>query len=148
MIYREEKDPDQDLYDRLIELSAKWEEEGNCYGYVKNTQEEFEGKRIFTAREEDTVIAYLFGEEYRSSRMTSMIKEGSPCFEIDEIYVLPAYRGKGIGKKLFETMESCLKDCEAITLTAVAGDAEKLLAFYTGDNGMQIYSTRLFKKTG
>ena len=42
---------------------------------------------------------------------------------IDEIYVIPSYRSKGVGKELFKLMENEIKEsCDYITLSTSTKD--------------------------
>ena len=133
----------------LIELSALWEAENNCRGYVKNGADEFEGKRVFMSFYGKKVTGYLFGGGEKAKRSSSVMPDGTEYFEVDEIYVLPEYRGKGIGKKLFEYAENALKDEYGfIMLSTAAKDYKKILHFYIDLLGMDFWSARLFKKTG
>ena len=42
---------------KLIQLSARWAAEQNCYGYYPNTEADIAGKRIFLAEDEDGISA-------------------------------------------------------------------------------------------
>lgn len=130
----------------LIELSALWEAENSCRGYVKNTADEFEGKRVFAAFDGEKVVGYLFGCGEKAKNSSSVMPDGTEYFEVDEIYVLPEYRGKGIGKKLFEHAEKALKDEYGfIMLSTATKDYKKILHFYIDELGMEFWHARLFK---
>ena len=85
----------------LIGLSRDWESENSTYGYRANQREDIEGNRIFLAKEQDRIIGYLFGHGFKSESMRSIMPEGTPCFEVEELYVIPAFRSRGIGSALF-----------------------------------------------
>ena len=104
-----ETELNDELLHRLIDLSAKWEAEGSCYGYRTNGREDIEGNRIFIADDDGVVVGYLLGHEEKSKNAKSIMPDETPYFEIDEIYVLPENRSQGIGKALFSFVEQEVK---------------------------------------
>ena len=146
MIRLEESRIDDALCETLIAFSKDWEKEDISYGYIANGPEEFAGKRIFIAKDEEKTVAYLFGHEGKAESMASAIGKGSRCFEVDEFYVVPAYRNKGIGKQLFRFVESRLEGFDHITLATSTKDHKKILHFYIEEAGMEFHSAALFKK--
>ena len=142
-----EKELTKELSLELIRLSKMWEKENNVFGYVANDESEFKDKRIFVAVENNTIIGYLFGSGFKSKNMKSIMKEDTDCFEMDELYVIPEYRSKGIGKKLFQYAESMVKEkYDYITLSTANKNAKAILHFYIEEVGMEFWSARLFKK--
>lgn len=95
---------------RLIAFSEDWAAEGSCYGYRANERSDIEGNRIFLAEEDGETIGYLFGKICKSERMGSIMPEGTPYFEVEELYVVPAKRSRGIGERLFRFAEEAVKD--------------------------------------
>ncbi len=143
----EEREPDEALMDILIRLSADWEAENSCYGYRKNERADIEGNRIFTARDGEDVIGYLFGYLEKSQRSTSIMPDGTPVFEVEELFVKPEYRRKGIGKLLFSYAEAAVqKDADYIMLSAATKNWKAVFHFYLDELGMEFWSARLFKK--
>lgn len=77
----------------------------------------------------------------------SYIEVGSSCFSIDEFYVLPEFRSKGIGKKIFKALESeVMGKCAYITLSTSTKNYEAILKLYTKELGMVFHSAFLIKK--
>lgn len=143
-----ETKPDNHLLQELINLSADWEAEGSTYGYRKNDPSDIEPNRIFLAKEEGRILGYLFGHEERAENAGSIMPRGTPFFEIEELYILPEYRSRGIGQALFRFAEHIVKaeGLEFIILSTATKDYKRILHFYIDELGMDFWSARLFKK--
>ena len=143
----EERELDEELFDILIRLSADWEAENSCYGYRKNEKADIEGKRIFIAKDGEDVMGYLFGSLEKSERATSIMADGTPVFEVEELYVKPEYRSKGIGKLLFSHAEAAVRnDADYIMLSTATKNWRAIFHFYLDELEMEFWSARLFKK--
>ena len=133
--------------DILIRLSTDWEAENSCYGYRKNEKADIEGNRIFIAKDGENFIGYLFGYLEKSERSTSIMPDGTPVFEVEELYVKPEYRSKGIGKMLFTYAESAVRnEADYIMLSTATKNWRAIFHFYLDELGMEFWSARLFKK--
>ena len=142
-----EESPSEPLYAELIALSEAWEAENSCYGYRRNTKDDIDGNRIFTAREGGETIGYLFGHAEAATRSSSVMPDGTACFEIEEIYVKPEYRSRGVGSALFRFAEEQIKgSADFITLGTATKDYKAILHFYIDALGMDFWSARLFKR--
>lgn len=137
-----------EIVDKLILLSDEWAKENSCYGYRANTIEDIEPNRIFLATQKEEIIGYLFGKLCKAEKMNSILTDGEDYFEIEELYVIPTLRSKGIGKKLFDTLEDTLKneDVQHIMLSTATKDYQKIFNFYINELSMSFWSARLFKK--
>ena len=72
---------------------------------------------------------------------------GSRCFDVDEVYVLPAYRSQGIGGRLFQAIQEYAKtQADFLTLATSTKDYRRVLHFYAEQNGMDFHSAYLTKK--
>ena len=132
----------------LIACSESWEQENSCHGYRKNTEEDIKGNRIFLAMEEEEMVGYLFGYMDRGERKNSIHDKDEPFFEVEELYVKPELRSKGIGKQLFLYMEEVLKQekVELILLSTATKNYKAILHFYLDELGMEFWNARLFKR--
>lgn len=136
-----------DVMDELISLSAAWEEENSCHGYRRNQKEDIEGRRVFTAEKDDELIGYLFGVYEVFPHTASILLEGTPVFELEELFVRPEFRNRGVGKQLFEYAESAVKDnAEYLMLSTAAKNWKAILHFYLDELGMEFWNARLYKK--
>ncbi len=132
---------------QLIRFSEDWAAENSCYGYRPNDQSDIEGNRIFFAEDGGTVVGYLFGRVYRSEQMKSIMPEGTSCFEVEELYVVPERRSQGIGAQLFRYAEEAVKsEAEYMVLSTATKNWKAIFHFYLDELEMTFWSARLFRK--
>ena len=142
-----EVDLDEAVLAKLIRFSEDWTAENSCYGYRPNDRSDIEGNRIFFAEDDDAVVGYLFGKVYRSEQMRSIMPEGTPYFEVEELYVVPERRSQGIGEKLFRFAENAVKtEAEYMVLSTATKNWKAIFHFYLDELDMSFWSARLFKK--
>ncbi len=133
--------------EQLIRLSEQWEAEDSCRGYRANTMEDLEGRTVFLAEENDELQGYLFGKFCRAERTSTVMKEGTPFFEIEELYVIPSCRRKGLGQALFEYAEAQVKgEAELILLSTATKNWRAALHFYLEILDLDFWSATLFKR--
>ena len=142
-----EVDLNDEVLEQLIRFSEDWAAEGSCYGYRPNDRTDIEGNRIFFAEDGSTVTGYLFGRICRSEQMKSIMPEGTPYFEVEELYVVPEMRSRGIGAKLFGFAEETVKsEAEYMVLSTATKNWKAIFHFYLDELDMKFWSARLFKK--
>ena len=133
----------------LKQMSADWVAENSCRGYYANDESDIRGNRIFLALEGDTPVGYLFGQVTRAERTSTVMEENTPYFEVEELYIVPGWRSRGVGGGLFRYAESQVKqDAEYILLSTATKNWKAILHFYIDEMGMDFWSARLFKKIG
>ncbi|MBR4144540.1 MAG: GNAT family N-acetyltransferase [Lachnospiraceae bacterium] len=144
-----EVDLDETALAQLIRFSEDWTEENSCYGYRPNDKSDIEGNRIFFAEDDAAVVGYLFGKVYKSEQMKSIMPEGTPYFEVEELYVVPEKRSQGIGEKLFRFVEDTVKtEAEYMVLSTATKNWKAIFHFYLDELDMRFWSARLYKKIG
>ena len=138
-----------ELLDTLIRFSQDWEAEGSCYGYRANTAADIEGNRVFLLEGEDRALGYLFGHVEKAKQSSSIMPEGTPCFEVEELYVVPDCRSQGLGGALFRFAEDAVRGEAAYMMVGTATkNWRAILHFYLEELDMRFWSARLFKKLG
>lgn len=142
-----ETDLTEEVLNELIRMSEDWEKENSCHGYRKNDKSDIDGNRIFLAYDGDTVIGYLFGYAEKSKESSSIMPDGTPCFEIEELYVRPEYRNQGIGRKLFDFVENTVRgEVDYLMLSTATKNWKAILHFYLDELDMNFWNARLFKR--
>ena len=135
------------VLEKLIKMSEDWTAENSCYGYRPNDRSDIEGNRIFFASEDGKVVGYLFGKLFNSKNMKAVMPEKTPCFEVEELYVIPEKRSQGIGEALFWYVENAVKgEAEYIVLSTATKNWRAIFHFYIDELDMQFWSARLFKR--
>ena len=146
MIRYEFRKPEGGTARQLIDLSEAWVREDCSYGMITNEQSDL-CEPLVVALEDERIIGYLFGHFYEQQKASSCIPKTSRCFSVDELYVIPAFRGQGIGKRLFRMMEDKVLDsCDYITLSTSTKNYKSILKLYIEELGMCFHSAFLFKK--
>ena len=101
---------------------------------------------LVVAIDGDRIVGYIFGHYYEQQRRTSYIDAGKRCFSVDELYVVPKYRGQGIGSELYRMLENNVKEnCSYVTLTTPTKDYRSILKLYLEELEMDFVSAFLIK---
>lgn len=130
----------------LLKMSADWAAENSCRGYYTNEESDLEGNRFFLALDGDTPVGYLFGKLCRAQKSSTVMAEGTAFFEVEEIYIVPAMRSKGIGGALFRFAEDAVRgEADFVLLSTATRNWRAILHFYIDELGMDFWSARLFK---
>ena len=145
MIRYEFRKPSGDTVLQLIELSRLWVEEDCSYGMVVNEESDL-SEPLVVALDGGRIVGYCFGHYYNQEKKISSVPIGTKCFSIDELYVLKAYRGQGIGKNLFSQLENAVSEnCRYLTLSTSTKNYKGILKLYIEELGMCFHSAFLFK---
>ena len=137
----------QEIENFLISCSKEWEAEKSCYGYKSNNICDLEERTILIAYENNVPIGYLFGIFNIIEEDLATIPKNSKAFEIEEMYVIKSHRSKGVGQKLFCSLEAIIKDeVDYLTLSTATKNYKSILHFYIDELGMTFWYARLFKK--
>lgn len=147
MIHYEFRKPEGDTARVLMEMSRAWVDENCCWGMVENGMDDL-CEPLVVALDGESIIGYCFGHFYTQENKRTYAEKGERCFSLDELYVLPQYRGLGVGKALFRRMEARVTpDCGCIHLATSAKNYKGILNLYIEELGMTFSSASLFKRT-
>lgn len=136
-----------EVLESLLKMSADWAAENSCRGYYPNELSDIQGNRIFLALEAETPVGYLFGHMARAERASTVMQENTPFFEVEELYIVPSHRSKGLGGALFRYAEQCVRpEAEYILLSTATKNWKAILHFYIEELGMEFWNARLFKR--
>ena len=73
----------------------------------------------------------------------------TPYFEVEELYVCPADRSRGVGRRLFALAEEAAAgEADFLMLSTATKNWRAILHFYVEELGMEFWSARLFKPIG
>jgi ribosomal protein S18 acetylase RimI-like enzyme len=131
----------------LIFLSEAWAAEKTCPSYSPNSPSDFLGRDLFLTYDGDNLVGYGLGERKIVERETSYNKVGEKIFELDELYIRPAYRSQGVGQALFQFIEESLRpQVQVLAVTAVSYRYADLLRFYIDELGLTFSYAYLVKR--
>jgi len=129
--------------DDVLKLTEAWENEKITYGLVAGSSEDYANMDIWICTDQSEVIAYAAGNKYENDLCVFSEKA---YFELEEIYVKPAYRNRGIGTKLFHYVENEIKasGIGQILLSSANKDFDRTVRFYQ-KLGMHTWTVSFFK---
>ena len=140
---------DEALLPVLLALSVDWEREESCRGYRRNTKADLAGRRVWVARDGENIVGYLFGLMEKTEKTSTVLSSDTPYFEVEELYVRPAYRGQGIGRRLFSLAEEAMRQegtAQCLMLSTATKNWKSILHFYLDELDMTFWNARLFKR--
>lgn len=148
MINYSEINPSSKDIEELISLSKCWTDEDITRGYGVNGINDIIDKRIFVAKEDATIIGYIFEKDGISKNYNSIMQDGEKYFGIEEIYVSPSKRDLGIGKGLMDFAKEIAKrdGYKYVFLVTSTKDWNKILDFYINKCDMTFYCASLVEK--
>ncbi|MBR6029259.1 MAG: GNAT family N-acetyltransferase [Clostridia bacterium] len=131
----------------ILAMSADFAAEGCCNGVVPFTPEQLEGQDLFIAWAGAEAIGYAVGHVSEDARFIGRKTRGR-CYEAEEIYVKPAWRGRSAGADLMAALRRRAEAarCEQLQLTAVGKDWPRLLRFYTDRAGLRFWCATMYQE--
>ncbi len=129
-------------------LQREWREENITIGFRGDENDllpQYLGAYFLLAELGQEVIGYILCEKKQGER--SVINENGESFlEINDLYVQKGFRGRSIGKKLIEEIQSRAKKdgIKQIQLYSSNRDVKKTIKFYE-TNGFCNWYIRMYK---
>ncbi|MCI6957221.1 MAG: GNAT family N-acetyltransferase [Candidatus Faecousia sp.] len=137
------------VLESLLKMSADWAAENSCRGYYPNELSDIQGNRIFLALEGETPVGYLLGHISRAERSSTVMAADTPFFEVEELYIVPDRRSRGLGGALFRYAEEQVRpEAAYILLSTATKNWKAIFHFYIEELDMEFWNARLFKKLG
>jgi GNAT superfamily N-acetyltransferase len=132
----------------IAQLQEQWASEGNVHGFRAATVVELRarlGPYFFLAEEAGTIAGFVYGSEHVSAG-TAVIPQGQRYLEIDDVYVDPSYRGKGIGGALIQRVEGEARSRGIVRfqIYSAALDVDGVLEFYRR-HGFKPWFVQMYK---
>lgn len=134
--------------EELARLSKEFADENSCNGITADDADFFDKHKVAIAVDKNKIVGYCFGEIEKENKTRAYAKENDLYYYLEEIYIIPEYRSKGVGQVLFQFIEQYAKEegCKTIRLSAVSKDYKKLLSFYIDKLNMTFWSAFLIKE--
>ena len=118
----------------ICELQQKWLEEDNTYGIVPANSDEIKSRpdEYFLVAETAKGIVGFIAGSVQVSADTAVIPANCLYLEIDDLYVIPPFRGQGVGSQLVDQLLTNAKGrgLDYATLYSAAKDIHAILRFY------------------
>jgi len=133
----------------ISRLQQQWFEEGSVYGFVPESQERVKAALspyLLVAEVGDQVIGFISGSVSISDGM-AVIPEGESYLEVDNLYVAPEFRRRGVASRLITQLLAQAKQqgVAYAVLYSAAKDIHGILRFYER-HGFQSWYVRVFRK--
>ena len=121
--------------------------EGCCNGMTPDTLEALRACTIHVAEMDGELVGYAYGEATASTWNIGACHKGETYYDLEMLYIKPSYRGKGIGRALFEAEESRARRLGAkqMRLFAVNRDWQRLLHLYIDELGFDFWAATLYR---
>jgi len=118
----------------VLALQRQWVKEDVTYGLVEAKPEELRtclGPYFLVADRNGSIVGFIIGSEGRSDGV-AVIPKGERYVEIGDLYVVPALRGQGVGRKLIEKLEETVRSdgIERLLIYSASKDVDRILKFY------------------
>jgi GNAT superfamily N-acetyltransferase len=137
--------------ERVVRLQRAWQAENTVYGFVSRSAEEMHsvlGNYFLVAEAGAELVAFATGNVYKNyGTAAAVVPESNIYLEIDEIYIVPTHRHRGLGSLLIDRL---LKTARAegvthATLYSSIKDIGPVMQFYE-KHGFESWSIQMFKK--
>lgn len=138
---------DNDI-DDVRRMQMQWAEEDITYGFVPSCREDLTnrlGSYFFVAEVDGCLVGFIYGS-LRVSEGLAVLPAGQQYLQIDDIYVKPEFRDKGIGGRLLESLFQTAQHngISRFLVYSATKDLDKILKFYRS-HGFESWYVQMFK---
>lgn len=146
MFIREASERDASV---IFRLQQQMFEEDGIYGFVVETVEQIEksiNPYFLIAESESEIIGFISGNVCASDG-SAVIPKDEKYLEIENLFVVPEFRNRGVGGRLVDEMlTKARKDgISHASLYSAAKDVQSILRFYER-HGFQSWYVQMFQK--
>jgi ribosomal protein S18 acetylase RimI-like enzyme len=118
----------------VVRLTEAWAREGTTHGIIPSPTDhliERLGRYFWVAVVDTAVVGFVHGTVHTSDGL-AVIPAGERYLEIEDLYILPAYRNCGIGTALVETLWRAAEEDGVIRglVHSATKDWERIVEFY------------------
>ena len=130
-------------------LGTRYANEVPTWGQVARTADELsrlDTRLIWVAEENNRIIGYAIWLP-RKNDGSCIFTENDKILELDEIFLVPEARGKGVGSQLLQSGNDYARQAGFTKLLVYSAvkDLDPVMKFYRG-NGFKTWFVRLFKE--
>ena len=129
-------------------LQRAWEAEGVTRGFVAAGAAELHGRvgpYFLVAEFDGGIVGFACGSAGQSEG-NAVMAPGERYVEVDELYVAPEWRGRGIGGRLLDALvaQAGNRGIERFLVYSSSRDTDAILRFYR-NHGFQAWYVQMFK---
>jgi GrpB-like predicted nucleotidyltransferase (UPF0157 family)/N-acetylglutamate synthase-like GNAT family acetyltransferase len=133
---------------QIAHLQRDWEREGATHGFVAATEVQIRalvGPFLLVAERAGRVVGFVSAVR-REGEATAVMPAG-PYLEIEDLYVVPQLRGRGIGKALIDRLlaEAKAQGIQHASVYSAVKDVRRIMRFYE-QAGFESWYVRMFRK--
>ena len=120
--------------DDVARLLVEWANEDITWGQTPTSPQEIDrklGPFFYVALHNGRITGFVYGSEQRSEDL-AVIPHGERYISIEELYVQPGFRNRGLGGRLVESLLSAARDrgIERFRVYSATKEMDRILAFY------------------
>ena len=135
--------------DRVHRLQVEWAEEDITYGYVADSRENLScklGPYFLVAELDGSFVGHAYGSIMVSEGL-AVIPARERYLEIEDLYVRPSFRNRGIGSQLLRELLQAAREggIERFSVYSSTKDVDRILRFYRG-HGFESWFVQLFRR--
>jgi ribosomal protein S18 acetylase RimI-like enzyme len=133
----------------ISRLQQRWSEEGSAYGFVPESPEQVRAALspyLLVAEVDEEAVGFVSGS-IRLGEGAAVIPSGESYLEVENLYVSPEFRGRGVGSGLITELlaRARQRGVTYASLYSAAKDIRGVLGFYE-KHGFRSWYVQMFRK--